>query len=145
MNQCFIVGRLVRSPENRQTPNGVSVTTFSVAVNRRFNREQTDYLNIVTWRTLADNCARNLVKGQQVAIRGEIQTRSYDGKDGVKRYITEIVADEVEFLAKPNGSPMDSAQPAQFGGYQPPQRVPEDDLFASDMGEIMMDDEELPF
>ena len=75
------------------------------------NREVTDYFNIVAWRGLADTCARYLVKGQQVAVEGELQTRSYDGKDGVKRYVTEIVADNVEFLARPNGAAGAAAAP----------------------------------
>lgn len=104
MNKCFIVGNLTRAPEARTTPNGVSVTTFTVAVQRRFKRDETDYLNVVTWRGLADNCARYLVKGQKVAVCGEIQTRSYEGQDGQKRYVTEIVADDVEFLNRPNGT-----------------------------------------
>ena len=101
MNKVFIVGRLTRDPEHRTTPNGISVTTFSVAVTRRMNREESDFLNVVTWRGLADNCGKYLVKGQQVAVCGELRTRSYDAKDGTKRYVTEIQADDVEFLAKP--------------------------------------------
>ena len=101
MNKVFIVGRLTRDPEHRTTPNGISVTTFSVAVTRRMNREESDFLNVVTWRGLADNCGKYLVKGQQVAVCGELRTRSYDAKDGTKRYVTEIQTDDVEFLAKP--------------------------------------------
>ena len=101
MNKAFIVGRLTRPPEARTTPNGVSVTTFTVAVTRRMNREEADFLTIVTWRGLADNCAKYLVQGQQVAVVGEIRTRSYEAKDGSRRYVTEIQADDVEFLAKP--------------------------------------------
>ena len=101
MNTAFIIGNLTKEPEAKTTPNGVSVATFTVAVARRFDREKTDFFNVVTWRGLADNCARYLVKGQKVAVTGELQTRSYDGKDGVKRYVTELIADNVEFLSKP--------------------------------------------
>lgn len=101
MNKVFLVGRLTKAPELKTTPNGVSVTTFTLAVTRRMNREETDFLNIVAWRGLADNCAKYLVQGQQVAVIGEIRTRSYDAKDGSRRYITEIQADDVEFLSKP--------------------------------------------
>ena len=124
MNKCFIVGNLTRAPEGRTTPNGISVTTFTVAVQRRFKRDETDYLNVVTWRGLADNCARYLVKGQKVAVCGEIQTRSYEGQDGQRRYVTEIVADDVEFLSRPNGT---KEEPRE-----------------SELGE-MVDDGELPF
>ena len=141
MNKAFIVGRLTRPPEARTTPNGVSVTTFTVAVTRRMNREEADFLNIVTWRGLADNCAKYLVQGQQVAVVGEIRTRSYEAKDGSKRYVTEIQADDIEFLAKPGaggGSGSPSSRPAP-----PPQD--ESELFASEMTDVLVDDEELPF
>lgn len=101
MNKVFLVGRLTKAPELKTTQNGVSVATFTMAVTRRTNREETDFLNIVTWRGLADNCAKYLVQGQQVAVVGEIRTRSYETQDGSKRYVTEIQADDVEFLAKP--------------------------------------------
>ena len=129
MNKAFIVGRLTRPPEARTTPNGVSVTTFTVAVTRRMNREEADFLNIVTWRGLADNCAKYLVQGQQVAVVGEIRTRSYEAKDGSRRYITEIQADDVEFLAKPKGAE---------------NREAKDGMFAPDDG-YMPDDDDLPF
>lgn len=153
MNKCYIVGRLTKAPEAKTTPNGVSVTTFSVAVNRRMNREETDFLNIVTWRGLADNCAKYLVQGQRVAIVGEIRTRTYDAKDGTKRYVTEIQADDVEFLDKPTGAapgnnrqvsnaPNREDAPAAgsaFGGDGG------DDLFASEMSDVLVDDDDLPF
>lgn len=99
MNKVILIGRLTKEPELRTTTQGTSVATFTIAVNRKFDREKTDFFNIVTWRGLAENCAKYLVKGQQVAIMGELQNRSYE-VDGNKRYITEIVADDVEFLAK---------------------------------------------
>lgn len=143
MNKVFLIGRLTNAPEQRQTPNGVSVTSFSIAVNRRMNREITDYFNIVAWRGLAETCAKYLVKGQQVAVAGEIQTRSYDDKNGVKRYVTEIVADDVEFLAKPGSS-------GNAGGYQQAEPMGKGkpasaDMFAQEMGDVLMEDEDLPF
>lgn len=123
MNKCIITGNLTKAPEARATSNRTSVTTFTVAVQRRFKRDETDYINVVTWRGLADNCAKYLVKGQKVAVCGEIQTRSYEGQDGQKRYVTEIVADDVEFLNKP-------------GGVQERE---------SELGELLAEDEELPF
>ena len=115
MNKVFIVGRLTKEPELRTTPNGVNVATMSVAVTRRMNREQADFFNVIAWRGLADNCAKYLVKGQQVAVAGELRTRSYDAKDGTKRYVTEIQADDIEFLAKPGAA---SASADSFGGMQ---------------------------
>lgn len=101
MNKVFVIGRLTKDPEKRMTPNGVSVATFSVAVPRRANREEADFFNVVAWRGLADICAKYLVKGQKAAVAGELRTRTYDAKDGSRRYVTEIQADDVEFLEKP--------------------------------------------
>ena len=115
MNKVFIVGRLTKEPELRTTPNGVNVATMSVAVTRRMNREQADFFNVIAWRGLADNCAKYLVKGQQVAVAGELRTRSYEANDGSKRYVTEIQADDIEFLAKPGAA---SASADSFGGMQ---------------------------
>lgn len=100
MNKVILIGRLTGDPELRQTQNGVPVASFRLAVNRRFNRDVTDYINIVAWRGLAENCGKYLVKGQQVAVSGELQTRSYEDKDGNKRTAFEVCAEDVEFLAK---------------------------------------------
>lgn len=115
MNKVFIIGRLTKEPELRTTPNGVNVATMSVAVTCRMNREQADFFNVIAWRGLADNCAKYLVKGQQVAVAGELHTRSYEANDGSKRYVTEIQADDIEFLAKPGAA---SASTDSFGGMR---------------------------
>lgn len=129
MNKVFIIGRLTKAPELKTTPNDISVATFTVAVTRRMNREESDFLNVVTWRGLADNCGKYLVKGQQVAVCGELRTRSYDAKDGSRRYVTEILADDVEFLAKPKGA----------------ERREEPNNMLEPAGEYMPDDDDLPF
>ena len=103
MNHVEIIGNLARDPEARTTQSGVAVTTFTVAVNRRFTNQQTgprdaDFFNIVTWRQLAELCAKYLAKGRKVAVVGSIQNRTWEDADGNKRYATEIIADEVEFL-----------------------------------------------
>jgi single-strand DNA-binding protein len=112
MNRAILIGNLTKDTETRTTPNGINVCTFSIAVNRRRANQQgeheTDFFNIVAWRGLGDICAKYLDKGKKVCVTGEIQTRSYDGKDGVKRYVTEIIADDVEFLT-----------PRDTGGYNP--------------------------
>lgn len=136
MNKAFIIGRLTRDPERRTTGGGVSVTTFTVAVTRRMNRDEADYLNIVTWRGLADICGKHLSKGRKVAVLGEIQTRSYDGKDGKKRYMTEIIADEVEFI--------DSAPPKSEEDRAAARQA--EDLNKQGTMHVAVDeDEELPF
>lgn len=108
MNKAILIGNLTRDPEMRTTPNGVNVCSFTVAVNRRRANQQgereTDFFTIIAWRGLGDNCGKYLSKGRKVCVIGEIQNRSYEGKDGVKRYVTEIIADDVEFLTPRDGA-----------------------------------------
>jgi single-strand DNA-binding protein len=146
MNRAILVGNLTRDPEHRTTPNNLSVTTFSIAVSRRFaqGEQKADFFNIVTWRGLADNCAKYLNKGSKVGVVGSLQTRQYDDKNGVRRYITEIVADDVEFLSAKGASSGteyrdDSAH--NSGGSQSA-----DDLFGDELSAFEpVDDAELPF
>ena len=134
MQKVILIGRLTNAPEAKTTPNGVSVTTFTVAVTRRLNREEADFINIVTWRGLADNCGKYLEKGQQVSIVGEIRSRTYTAQDGSKRYITEVHADEVEF------GPKAGAQKQTAPAQKPAAQEDDDDLI-----DIGLDDEDLPF
>lgn len=103
MNKCIFVGNLTRDPELQTTANGVSVCRFSIAVNRTYTNangeREADFINIVAWRGLADNCAKYLAKGRKVCVVGQLQTRSYDDKDGNRRYATDIVAEDVEFIS----------------------------------------------
>ena len=103
MNKVFLIGNLTRDPELKSTSAGTPVCNFTVAVNRRFRNSQTgqqetDFLNVVAWRQLAELCSRYLSKGRKVAVTGSIQTRTYEAKDGAKRVAWDIVAEEVEFL-----------------------------------------------
>ena len=102
MNKCFLLGNLTKDPEVASTSTGIAVTKFTIACNRNYTNangeREADFLNIVTWRGLAENCGKYLSKGSKVAITGSITTRSYEADDGSKRYVTEIVADEVEFI-----------------------------------------------
>lgn len=111
MNKVILIGNLTKDPETSTVGSGISLCKFSIAVNRNFNNadgsKQTDFFNIVCWRMLADNCGRSLKKGNKVGICGSIQTRTYDGPDGTRRYMTEIVADEVQFLT-PKGEAGDN-------------------------------------
>jgi single-strand DNA-binding protein len=104
MNKAILIGRLTRDPELRTASNDISVTSFTIAVDRNFNNQQgekeTDFIPVVAWRKLAETCAKYLEKGRLVAVSGRMQVRSYEGKDGLKRYITEVVADEVQFLER---------------------------------------------
>lgn len=102
MNKVILIGNLTRDPELNTTPSGVSVCKFSIAVQRRFvnseGEREADFINIVAWRGLGENCHKYLRKGSKAAVVGNIQTRSYEADDGTKRYVTEIVAEEVEFV-----------------------------------------------
>lgn len=107
MNKVILIGRLTRDPELRTMSSGNVTTSFTLAVNRNFTNQngekETDFINCVTWRKQAENVAKYCTKGSQVAIEGRIQIRSYDAQDGTKRYITEVVADNVTFLSSRNG------------------------------------------
>lgn len=132
MNKAILIGNLTREPETRTTPNGIAVTTFTVAVQRRFKQDgqqQADFLNVVTWRALAENCGKYLSKGSKVGVVGRIETRNYEDKNGIKRYVTEIVADEVSFLSSKGSE----------------QREPTEDFSSEPEDFQPLDDAELPF
>lgn len=97
INSVILMGRLIADPELRQTQNGTAVTSFAVAVERRFQREQTDFINVVAWKQTAEFVEKYFKKGAMIALRGSIQTRKYEDKNGNKRTVFEIVADEVSF------------------------------------------------
>ena len=109
LNKVMVIGNVGKDPEMRYTANGKAVTTFTVAVNRRSQsmdgerREETDWFDIVTWDKLAELCSQYLQKGRQAYVEGRLQTRSWEGQDGVKRYKTEIVAQTVLFLGPGGG------------------------------------------
>ena len=161
MNKVVLIGRLVRDPELRYTGNNLPVATFSIAVNRNFSNQagerEADFINIVVWRKQAENCKNYLTQGSQVAIEGRIQTRSYDDQNGQKRYITEVIADNVEFLGSRNSSTNSnnmsapaskSAEltPYDFGGAPEPKGTDIDSNPYADFGaSIEISDDELPF
>ena len=103
MNKVILIGNLTKDPDVQVTSNGTAVAKFTLAVQRRFQNangeRETDFINIVAWRNLANTCGEYLHKGNKCGIVGSIQVRNYDDKDGNKRYVTEIIADEVEFLS----------------------------------------------
>jgi len=129
----MITGNIAREPEARTTQSGVSTSTFTVAVQRRFKnadgKHDADFLTVVAWRQTADFCNRYLSKGRKVAVTGTLQTRSYTAQDGSKRYVTEIIADHVETLDKRE----------ERREEQPAQEQPDPNKFTE------VDDDELPF
>lgn len=106
MNRITIIGHMAKDPELQTTQSGISRCTFTVAVQRRFKNQdgkrEADFLPVVAWRQTADFAAKYLTKGRLVAVDGSVQTRSYTGQDGSKRYMTEIIAENVEPLGSPN-------------------------------------------
>jgi single-strand DNA-binding protein len=102
----MIIGNLGADPEMRYTANGAPVTTFNVATSRQYTtgegerREETEWFSVVTWNRLAETCSQYLSKGRQVYVEGRLQTRSWEGQDGAKRYRTELIAETVKFLGR---------------------------------------------
>ena len=146
MNKVILIGNLASDPEAFTTQSGINRSTFRLAVQRRFANAQgvreADFLNIVAWRQNADFCNRYLTKGSKIAVEGSIQVRSYDAQDGSKRYVTEIIADNIEALGsrdeagagRPRGDNGPTPPPAPVGGQ------------ASGMNDFTeVDDDELPF
>lgn len=123
LNKAFVFGNLTRDPELRALPSGMNVSSFSVATNRVYKdrdgkkQEQTDFHNVVVFGRQADTVSQYLKKGSSVFVEGRMQTRSWEGKDGEKKYRTEIVADRVQFGPKGSGS---RSAPAQGGDDQTP-------------------------
>lgn len=155
LNSVIIMGRLTADPELRTTPNGLSVTSFTVAVDRNYksgDERQTDFISVVAWRGTADFVTRFFKKGQMIAVQGSLQVRNYEDKNGNKRTAYDVVADNVSFCgsksegsnntyaaARPESAPAVSYQSADAGSFSV---LPDDNQgfpFASD------DDEGLPF
>ncbi len=158
MNKVFLIGRLTKDPELRYTGSNLPVATFSIAVNRNFSNangeREADFINIVVWRKQAENVKNYIGQGSQVAIDGRIQTRTYDDKDGVKRYITEVVADNVQFLdtkasreqkSSPTGNNSYEAIPDMDVQTDVKSQDIQDDPFKDFGEEIKIEDSELPF
>lgn len=132
MNKCILIGRITRDPELRFSPGtGTAISRFTIAVNRRKKEDGTqeaDFIPCVAWRKQAENLANYQKKGNQIAVTGRIQTRSYDGKDGIKRYVTEVIAEEIQFLDKVNREINQSSGADYDSGWSNP-----------------VDDDEIPF
>ena len=155
MNRVTLVGRLTAKPELRYTGSNLPYARFTVAVNRNFRNNdgqtEADFISVIVWRKQAENVKNYLSQGSQVAIDGRIQTRSYDGEDGKKRYVTEVVADNVQFLdtksSKQDGSGSDNGPtPYDFAKDDEPQTTSvKSDPFADFGSSIEINDDELPF
>jgi single-strand DNA-binding protein len=115
LNKCILIGRLTRNPEMKSTNNGTVVGNFTIACDRKFNKDETDFIQVVVWKKLAENVNRFTKKGSLVAVDGRLQVRSYENQEGRTVWVTEVVADDVRFLdSKWN----DSEQPATDNNKQ---------------------------
>jgi len=143
MNKVILMGRLTRDPEVRYTTNNNTlVCTFSLAVNRRFKQEgqpDADFINVVAWAKTGEFCSKYFTKGQQVAVCGHLQTRSYDDKDGKKVYVTEVVAEDTYF-ADSKRDPNANAFDAGFNPSAQPNEAPSSEGFMA-----IEEDSNLPF
>ena len=148
MNKAIIIGRLTRDPEMRTTASGINSTSFTVAVSRNYANQsgerETDFINCVAWRKQAENISKYCTKGTQVAVEGRIQTRSYDAQDGTKRYVTEIIADNVTFLGG-RGSNVPSEDNYVGGSSSVDTTDISEDPFKDFGEEVALSDDDLPF
>jgi single-strand DNA-binding protein len=117
MNKVVLIGRLTKDPDLRYTSSNIPAASFTVAVNRPFQNQngvrEADFINVVVWRKQAENVKKYIGKGGLVAVEGRIQTRNYDDKDGKKVYVTEVVADSVQFLESKGQRSVDSSNNEQ--------------------------------
>ena len=141
INRVILVGRLTKDPEYRQTPNGVSVATFALAVNRSFTNSQgereADFINVVVFRKQAENVSKYLFKGSLAGVDGRIQSRNYENNEGRRVFVTEVVADNVQFLEPKNSNQQNNQSQQQ--GQAPANNNP----FSNNNTDIDTDD--LPF
>ncbi|MFC2948748.1 single-stranded DNA-binding protein [Virgibacillus sediminis] len=162
LNRVVLVGRLTKDPDLRYTPNGVAVANFTIAVNRPFSNQQgnreADFINCVVWRRPAENLANYMKKGSMIGVDGRVQTRTFEGQDGKTVFVTEIVADSVQFLES-KGSSQDRGQDTGFGQnrnqnqfqnqnqnqFQPNQNQNHEDPFKNNGEPIDISDDDLPF
>ena len=145
MNKVILIGNLANDPEPFTTQSGISQSTFRIAVQRRFANAQgvreADFFTVVAWRQTADFCNRYLAKGRKVAVEGSIQNRSYDAQDGSKRYVTEIMADNVEAVGSRDENGGSAPRPRDNG----PTPAPAAPATPAPNGFTEVDDDELPF
>ncbi|MDR1101805.1 MAG: single-stranded DNA-binding protein [Clostridiales bacterium] len=124
LNKVVLMGRLVRDPELRSTPNGVSVCSFTVAVDRRFVRQgeerQADFINCVAWRQTGEFVSKYFTKGRMINVVGSIQTRTWNDNEGKKRYATDIVADEINFCGDKRSENTGESQTSDSSNYEEP-------------------------
>ena len=153
MNKAFLIGRLTRDPELRYSSNNAAIANFSIAIDRQYTssdgQRQTDFINIVAFQKQAENIKKYIGKGSLVAVDGRIQTRNYEDKDGKRVYVTEVVADRVQFLDSRNSnntnneSSENDVTPADFNDTK--ETDVSDDVFADFGSSIEISDDDIAF
>ena len=138
-NKAILIGNITKAPELKQTPNGVSVCSFDIAVNRKLNKDEVDFITIVAWRQQAEFISKYFKKGQAILVCGQIQTRSYTDKQGNKRTAVEVVADEVSFVGS-KGSATEAKSEAPAQPYMPSSYTSNSQNF-----EEIEDNDDIPF
>ena len=135
MNNVTLIGRLTAKPEIKYSEQNIARSTFTLAVPRTYNRDETDFINCVAWRNCAEILDKYCDKGSRIAVNGRIATRSYDAQDGTKRYVTEVIVDNVEFLdTKKEQSKDEEVKPEE-----------KSDPFKDFGNEVALSDDDLPF
>lgn len=146
LNRVTLVGRITKDPEIRHTQSGVAVSTFTIAVSRPYTNQsgekEADFIQCVVWRKQAENMSKYVTKGSLLGIDGRIQTRSYDAQDGSKRYITEIVCDNVTYLDTRNTSENDNDEYQYDDSYS---QVEKEETVAQKSDKVDFSDDDLPF
>ena len=152
MNQIVIMGRLTRDPELRQTPAGVPVTSFSLAVDRGYTprdggERQTDFIDVIAWRNTAEFVSKYFVKGQMAAVHGRLQIRDWTDKENNKRRSAEVVAERIYFTEskKSREATQGNINESQNNDYQEPQYAQQNNFYEAEFTELDMDDGQLPF
>lgn len=158
MNKAFLIGRLTRDPELRYSSSNAAIANFTIAIDRQYTNSQgtrdTDFINIVAFQKQAENIKKYVFKGSLVAVDGRIQTRNYDDKDGKRVYVTEVVADRVQFLDSKGSnsnqtietSGVNDVSPADFQGDDVPKETNvSDDVFADFGNSIEISDDDIAF
>ncbi|WP_067727782.1 single-stranded DNA-binding protein [Oceanobacillus damuensis] len=161
LNRVVLVGRLTKDPDLRYTPNGVAVANFTIAVNRPFSNQQgnreADFINCVVWRKPAENLANYMKKGSMIGVDGRIQTRTFEGQDGKTVFVTEVVADSVQFLESKGSSSQGNQNSSGFqqnrnqnqfqnqNQSQQNQNQTQEDPFKNNGEPIDISDDDLPF
>lgn len=142
LNRALLVGRLTRDPELRRTGSGKAVTSFNLAVERNFKSDdqEADFINCVCWGKIAENTERYCSKGSMISVDGRIQTRNYENNQGQKVYVTEVIADSVQFISTRNNNTAAAAPQAQTNSY-----VHNEPIQQFEDNELVMEEDDIQF